>query len=793
MNLSSKIDRVIGTYISEYRQNDFDNILSKDERLEAASYLSELPNGLLGWYPFQADSTILQIGSLFGAFTEMLSSRCKRITVVENDSYRARMTKIRLEKLDNLEVVNKSIFEYGRECRSRFDYVIFVVDENIDVIPDKETYFEIIQVIRSILHAEGKLLMALPNRFGAKYFCGEPDPNTKLRFDGMTDNESGLYRFSRTDLLEFINSSGFCYSKIYYPMPDHWRTRLIYTENYRPGVDMREKLDIYVDYKAERILDEPILVDHLLKNDEMPFFSNSFLIEAGNTPCSNVVYSAISAERGRDKSFATNLYDNDIVKKIPLYPEGKAGIERLLNHTKELSDRGIPVLEMEEKNGAAIMTRIYKPSLSQYIRDEIKKDADVLIRLMDKLYEYILKSSEHISGEKNYMRHWAPEAEWGVILKKAYIEMIPVNCFCDQGELLFYDQEFVKEDCPANYVLFRGLRDMYAFASEIEESVPLETLKSRYGLASTWKFYEQEEEMFQTELRRRNIYSGFYHWIRHYGNVMKENRRKIDMQNQEYHCFDPLYNLDGRRIVLFGSGKIADYYLSKYGREYMPIFIVDNDSDKWGSRKDGIEIKPPNALHKMLYGTYRVIIAIKDYEPIVKQLEEMGIKEDSYRILSWEIDTLIAGKLSNTMSDGKYNIGYVTGVFDLFHIGHLNLLKNCRKRCHYLVAGVLTDELTEQDKAKKPFIPFEERVEIVKQCKYVDRVVPVDFHNTNKIDAWKELKYGCLFSGSDHEGQPYWSWLQKKLRTLGSELEFFPYTQSTSSTMLQSAIMNELE
>ena len=195
----------------------------------------------------------------------------------------------------------------------------------------------------------------------------------------------------------------------------------------------------------------------------------------------------------------------------------------------------------------------------------------------------------------------------------------------------------------------------------------------------------------------------------------------------------------------------------------------------------------------MLYGTYRVIIAIKDYEPIVKQLEEMGIKEDSYRILSWKIDTLIAGKLSNTMSDGKYNIGYVTGVFDLFHIGHLNLLKNCRKRCHYLVAGVLTDELTEQDKAKKPFIPFEERVEIVKQCKYVDRVVPVDFHNTNKIDAWKELKYGCLFSGSDHEGQPYWSWLQKKLRTLGSELEFFPYTQSTSSTMLQSAIMNELE
>ena len=105
-----------------------------------------------------------------------------------------------------------------------------------------------------------------------------------------------------------------------------------------------------------------------------------------------------------------------------------------------------------------------------------------------------------------------------------------------------------------------------------------------------------------------------------------------------------------------------------------------------------------------------------------------------------------------------------------------------------MVAGVLTDELTEQDKHKTPFISFEERMEIVRQCNYVDRVIPVDFHNTNKVDAWKELRYGCLFSGSDHEGEAYWVWLQRQLRSLGSELEFFPYTKSTSSTMLQAAI-----
>lgn len=106
---------------------------------------------------------------------------------------------------------------------------------------------------------------------------------------------------------------------------------------------------------------------------------------------------------------------------------------------------------------------------------------------------------------------------------------------------------------------------------------------------------------------------------------------------------------------------------------------------------------------------------------------------------------------------------------------------------------MLTDELTERDKRKKPFIPFEERIEIVRQCKYVDRVIAVDFHNTNKVDAWKELRYGCLFSGSDHEGEGYWMWLQEQLRSLGSNLEFFPYTTSTSSSMLQAVIRERIK
>ena len=257
-------------------------------------------------------------------------------------------------------------------------------------------------------------------------------------------------------------------------------------------------------------------------------------------------------------------------------------------------------------------------------------------------------------------------------------------------------------------------------------------------------------------------------------------------------CFNAVSGLNGKQIILFGAGKMAEHYLEKYGEKYPPAFIVDNDADKWGREKNGIAIQNPDAVKELAHGTYRVVIDVKYFEPIVEQLAGMGIGEEDYRIFDREMDMLLHGRLFQPIADGKYHMGYVTGVFDLFHIGHLNLLRNCKTRCHYLVAGVLTDELTEQDKHKKPFIPFEERLEIVKQCKYVDRVITVDFHNTNKVDAWKELRYGCLFSGGDHKGEPYWMWLQSQLRTLGAELEFFPYTESTSSTMLQAAIKKQV-
>jgi len=128
-------------------------------------------------------------------------------------------------------------------------------------------------------------------------------------------------------------------------------------------------------------------------------------------------------------------------------------------------------------------------------------------------------------------------------------------------------------------------------------------------------------------------------------------------------------------------------------------------------------------------------------------------------------------------------IGYTTGVFDLFHIGHLNILKRAKLECDYLIAGITTDELAMSVKREKPFIPFEERMEIVEAIKFVDEVVPQV--NYDKMEAWNNLKFDMMFVGDDWKGTEEWIRIENDFGKYEIEVIYFPYTLHTSSTILK--------
>lgn len=134
----------------------------------------------------------------------------------------------------------------------------------------------------------------------------------------------------------------------------------------------------------------------------------------------------------------------------------------------------------------------------------------------------------------------------------------------------------------------------------------------------------------------------------------------------------------------------------------------------------------------------------------------------------------------------KYKVRYVTGVFDMFHIGHLNIIRRAKEQCEYLIVGVSTDELVQSYKSKTPIIPFEERCEIVRAIRYVDEVVTQT--SLDKFEAWKKLKFNAFFVGDDWKGTPKYIELEKQFAEVGVDLVYFPYTQGISSTVLRKKI-----
>ena len=134
----------------------------------------------------------------------------------------------------------------------------------------------------------------------------------------------------------------------------------------------------------------------------------------------------------------------------------------------------------------------------------------------------------------------------------------------------------------------------------------------------------------------------------------------------------------------------------------------------------------------------------------------------------------------------KYKIGYTSGVYDMFHIGHLNILRRAKEQCDYLIVGVSTDELVQHDKHKTPIIPFEDRCAIIEAIKYVDKVVPQ--HDKNKFAAWEKYHFNKMFVGSDWKGTPQWQAFEEQFAPVGVEIIYLDHTDGISTTILRNRL-----
>ena len=767
-----------------------EEVRENTEKDGAGEIIAAMTGGILSWYPFEEGKRLLFAGQ-------------------ENAPLRA-------------ELVKRGLTEAADED-GLYDYII-----GDHLIETSGNPAQTLASFRALLKPEGHLLLICENRFALKSFAGDADKYTGRPFDGLEDYAGFTRRdfdsyggrcYSRSEILDFLMEAGLGKRRGYSILPHLLMPQLFFAWDYEPAETLEIRTEGLYSSPESVFLDERAVYRGLIKNNMFHQMANAYLIDCSEGELLQVKSVTISADRGRERSMATLCFEDRVIKK-PLYPEGNSGIEELIFNHEQLRKRGIQTLELKKIRAGSFegqdisglqMSFITHPIALGYLRELIFKDRQAFIELTELFLNRILQSSDRLSKE----------SEEGPLYERVYVDMVPLNAFYRDGDFIFFDQEFVLKEAPVAITLVRCLGMIYMGDRAMEEIVPQSYFLEKYGLQKKYSAIAAMGDNYINRLRKREILRNFDKAHRADSEVMGAGRLRLSHGHREYkRLFQDIFKGIGeRKLYIFGSGSWGRLFINRYGDVLDIRGVLDNNEKKAGGLLEGIKIMQPSEISGLPAASIRVIICIKNFPPVKKQLEDMGMECRIYDPRA-DIDEVPLRELmerkrtagaknapvpSNSAavpgtdpavapeSKGKLRVGYVAGVFDLFHMGHLNILKRARQNCDYLMVGVVSDAQARAGKKRSPYIQEEERREIVAACRYVDEAFVLPLGRSDSRDVFLRHPFDVQFSGSDYEKDPEWLKKREWLLERGAELIFFPYTESVSSSSLKERMEKDKE
>ena len=263
--------------------SDYSEILAKDNRWPILYHLSPIRQNIINWYPFRDNATCLEIGGGCGAITGALCESLEKVTVVELSKRRATINYERHKHYSNLEIIvanlNDVLFE------EKFDYITLngVLEYAGSFTKTKQPYHDFLKQVKKYLKPEGKLIIAIENRYGLKYFAGAKEDHTAKVFDGITGyvNNDTVRTFGKKELEELLRQSGYPIQEFYYPHPDYKMPLEIYSSSWLPSAASLLAPAPNFDYEKYELFDETKAFQGIIENGQYEFFANSFLVICG--------------------------------------------------------------------------------------------------------------------------------------------------------------------------------------------------------------------------------------------------------------------------------------------------------------------------------------------------------------------------------------------------------------------------------------------------------------------------------------------------------------------------------
>ena len=508
MYSEGEIEDTIIRLIAENEPEDYVQAIAGNYSWSTYYHLSHIRQNILNWYPFEPDSSVLEIGCGMGAITGMLCDRCRDVTAVELSRRRAAATLLRCRDKDNLEIIVGNINEIVFD--RRFDYItlIGVLEYQGSYTDTENPYLDFLKKVKSLLKPEGKLLIAIENQYGLKYWCGAREDHTGIPFEGMnqyTVSSRKVRTFSKAGLDELVRESGFAQVYFYYPMPDYKLPTVIYSQEYLPrDSNMFNMQYYYAPDDSTLVAQEGKIYADLIRNRVFEFFANSFLIECtdqGST--GDVTFASLSSKRFPEYRIGTRFTARGTVEKFALSDsKGQAHIQEIPDNENALKQRGLKVWTSRQKESVLETEYFDAPTLEETLLEAYRrKDGDDIRGLWNRIYREILQSSPEVSWEENLIYTFdlgiVPQpGKYGPILETGYLDMIPRNAFYKDKEIYWFDQEWKLEHVPAGFVLYRAILQFYCSYEEANQALPLTKIAREFGLAPLWKDFQQLDSLF---------------------------------------------------------------------------------------------------------------------------------------------------------------------------------------------------------------------------------------------------------------------------------------------------------
>lgn len=763
--------------------------------------IEDMPSALLLWYSFVKSGKILYLTN--GVFRREKDCLVRELQEQGKNVICADRSKV-MEK------------DFQQKYKGEFSYIISVED-----LEQTKTPIDLLKAWKRLLKSDGTLLLGLNNRLGLRYFCGEKDLYTQRCFDSIEKyrkirkEDIGSIpgqMYARAEIEQLLDGIGFKERKFYSVLPNLDAPQMIFAEDYLPKEELGMRLFPMYRNPDTIYLDEEYLYTSLIENGIFHKLVNAYLVECSlDGFFSKAEQVTTSVDRGKEYALATIVCNDDTVIKKALYQEGRSRIDSFQDYARDLEYHGISMVPAKIIDENYTMNFVDAITGSAYLRKLFFEDREKFIAKMDEFRDLILHSSELEEREVCISELYGDKKKklsddgrdidnigMQKCLRHGYIDLVPLNSFYTDKGFQFYDQEFCEDYLPANVVVTRLVDLVYQGDNKMEEILPRDFFFDRYGLKKHLDVWRNKSDIFISKLKNGTLLRSFLERHRRNEGIANSNRQRINFSASEYQKIfvDIFSGLENRKLFLFGSGNYAKQFIAYYKSDYTIAGILDNNAERWGSELEGIPICKPDMIEELDPQEYKVIICIKNYNGVLNQLRNAGVHncaiydiDVDYPRKNQQTTTITANK---NVYEKKYRIGYIAGVFDLYHIGHLNMFRRAKEQCEYLIVGVVTDEGVFRNKKTKPFVPFEERIEMVRSCQYVDEAVEIPLNYNTTRDAYRRYHFDVQFSGSDYADNPDWLADKQYLESRGSTMVFFPYTQSTSSSQLKELISQRL-